>query len=149
MKIIELSRDKYAIVDDADYGWLNQWVWKLSPNGYAYRNDCSVRPHKKLYMHRIISRTSDDLDTDHINQKKLDNRRANLRQVTRSQNMHNITSFARNTSGRKGVTWHKAAGKWSAQIMINYRNNYLGLYDSFDDAVYAREQAERIILKCV
>jgi uncharacterized C2H2 Zn-finger protein len=105
MKIIPLS-GKYAIgnhanafVDDEDFAELSQWRWKAKPNAnhthvYAVRN---VRlkdgRYKMLRMHREIIGIPYDgsLDIDHRNRDTMDNRRNNLRLVTRSDNVKNTT----------------------------------------------------------
>jgi hypothetical protein len=82
-------------------------------------------------------------DLDHINQQKADNRIANLREASRAQNMQNVSLHRHNSSGRKGVCWHKVRAKWRAYIFNGYRQQHLGLFTSFADAVQAREAAER------
>lgn len=81
-------------------------------------------------------------DVDHINGIKGDNAIANLRDATRSLNLHNRPAAARGTSGAKGITWHKKAGKWAAQIVVNYQRYHLGLFSDFDAACRARAEAE-------
>lgn len=48
----------------------------------------------------------------------------------------------RNTSGHKGVSWHKSAGKWMSQIGFKGEVIYLGLYDDLEGAIQARKEAE-------
>lgn len=67
---------------------------------------------------------------DHRDQNKKNNRLSNLRDVTQSQNMANVGRRANNTSGFKGVAWHKQAKKYVARIKVNYRNIHLGLFDT-------------------
>jgi len=62
---------------------------------------------KKVYMHRVVNNTPDNLQTDHINHNQLDNRRINLRSVTNQQNAFNASLNKANTSGTKGVSWSK------------------------------------------
>jgi hypothetical protein len=80
-------------------------------------------------------------DLDHINQDKKDNRIANLREVTRSQNMRNVSHHKHNSSGHVGVSWHKPRLKWRAYIFDKYKQKHLGLFDTFDAAVAARTRA--------
>lgn len=47
-----------------------------------------------------------------------------------------------NTSGIKGVSYHKKSGKWRAQIRVQGKNYYLGIYERIEDAAAAREKAE-------
>lgn len=67
---------------------------------------------------------------DHINGVKTDNRIANLREATRSENIQNrSTAYSNNkSSGVLGVYWHEQAGKWQAKITTNGRSRSLGLY---------------------
>ena len=53
---------------------------------------------------------------DHINRDTLDNRIENLREANAAQNACNRSKFANNTSGAKGVSWHKAQQKWFVYV---------------------------------
>lgn len=66
---------------------------------------------------------------DHINRDPADNRIDNLRSVSLAENLRNKGSYRNNTSGYKGVTWHKSSGKWMAQLKVSGRNIHLGLFD--------------------
>jgi hypothetical protein len=81
-------------------------------------------------------------DVDHVNHDTLDNRINNLRIVDRLSNNKNVKRKKNNTSGAAGVHFQKSAGKWSAQIGVNYKTVHLGLFAKFDDAVEARRKAE-------
>jgi len=98
MRTIKLTQGKFAIVDDCDFEWLNQWKWHYSA-GYVV----SKMGGKNIYLHRFILQTPPKMDTDHINHNKLDNRRKNLRVATRSQNKQNTLISRANKSGFKGV----------------------------------------------
>lgn len=75
------------------------------------------------------------LDIDHINRKRDDNRIVNLREATPKQNAQNRMPT--------GVTWHKSAKKWQAQIKVAGVAYYLGLHDSEDNAKQAYMNAKR------
>lgn len=96
------------------------------------------RPPFKIRAHRLawfISFGALPLgEIDHINQQKLDNRIANLRDVTNSINQRNVARKANNTSGVTGVTWHKQRGKWCAQASVNGKHCHLGLFDELNEA---------------
>lgn len=83
------------------------------------------------------------LQIDHINGNADDNRIANLRVVTSKDNSKNLAKPSSNTSGHVGVCWNKQAQKWVAQIQVNRRNIYLGLFPDIKEAVAARNLAER------
>jgi hypothetical protein len=80
---------------------------------------------------------------DHINGVKDDNRIANLREATAAQNRLNTGAQCRNTSGYRGVTFHKALGKWQAQIIIKGRMRYLGLFTDPKIAAHAYDKVAR------
>lgn len=79
---------------------------------------------------------------DHINHDRTDNRWANLRVATPVENSRNQSMMASNTSGVCGVSWHRGAGKWRAQIDVAGKQKHLGLFDSMEDAVVCRKDAE-------
>lgn len=142
MKKIKLTRGKYAIIDDEDFDFLNQFKWYCSFYGYAVR-DVGGRKNKKcIFMHRIINKTKDNEITDHINRNRLDNRRCNLRTVTSRENIINRGLNKNNSSGYKGIVFRKDIKKWNARIKINYRDISLGCFINIKDAVFARKQAE-------
>ena len=60
-------------------------------------------------------------------------------QLTKIQDMK-LT--AANTSGTRGVCWHKKQNKWYARLKFQGRLLYLGSFDKFEDAVKARQRAE-------
>lgn len=66
---------------------------------------------------------------DHINGVKSDNRLVNLREANTMQNMRNVPKQSHNSSGLKGVSWHKLRGKWRADIKNNGKRIWLGLHD--------------------
>jgi len=144
MKEIPLTQGKIAIVDDDDFEWLNQWRWHYS-NGYAVRNVWINGNCKILRMHRIIVGIfyKSGIEIDHIDHDKLNNCRNNLRLCTHSENQHNREMYSNNTSGFKGVSWHKSANKWVARIRINNNLINLGIFNDPYDAACAYDEAAR------
>ncbi|HEX9503605.1 MAG TPA: HNH endonuclease [Patescibacteria group bacterium] len=119
MKYIELTQGKQAIVDDVDFELVNKHKWYCMGLGYAMRFDYSERIKKAIYLHRIISNCPKGLNVDHINHNKLDNRRENLRIVTKSQNGMNQNKQKRQlTSDYKGVCWNKTLKYWVMQCKL-------------------------------
>ena len=144
MKKIDISTNKYlnrfTLVDDNLFDYLNQWKWGISTKGYVYRKE----NNKYIAMHRIVNNTPLDFETDHINRNKLDNRRKNLRTVTRSQNKFNTGLWRHNKSKHKGVYWDKVTNKWRAMIQIDRKGMSLGRFIKKSDAILARRKAEKI-----
>ena len=77
-KQIELSNGGFAIVDDVDYEYLNQWKWNRHTMGYARRSTIVNNKYVTILMHRAIMNPKGDEETHHINENKLDNQRNNL-----------------------------------------------------------------------
>jgi hypothetical protein len=65
---------------------------------------------------------------DHKNRDRSDNRWANLREVTQSQNNQNMGMSAQNTSGFIGVSWVRDICKWEARISVNSKSKMLGYH---------------------
>lgn len=124
MKRIQLTQGKYALVDDEDYEWLNQWKWhiktsKKSNTYYAVRTQAINGKKKHIKMHRQILNCTDNLNVDHINRKGFDNQRKNLRTATHQQNMMNRKGDKNSSSKYKGVRWDKNRNVWLTQIIHN------------------------------
>lgn len=142
MKYIQLTQGKQAIVDDADYDMLMEKKWHYVTTGYARHNWKEDGHSRYIYMHSLLMNTPKGMETDHINQDKLDNRRANLRVVTSAQNKWNVGKQAPNTSGYKGVTWNYMHKKWYVRIRVDGQRVSLGYYISLQEAAKAYRTAE-------
>jgi hypothetical protein len=73
-------------------------------------------------------------EIDHKNLDKIDNRWQNLRLASRSENSSNKSIGVSNTSGVKGVSWHKGRRHWRAQIKINGKTKALGGFKTKEEA---------------
>lgn len=73
-------------------------------------------------------------EVDHVNQQKGDNKIANLRDVTRTQNMRNRPMLGRNTSGVNGVCWSKSARKWQSYGQDGGKFKVLGTFHDIEKA---------------
>jgi hypothetical protein len=141
MKEIQLSQGYVAQVDDADYPMLMdgpKWHARIDRyKGGGIRNVYAIRSirldGKRItqMMHRFLLDVTDPkVQIDHKNHAGRDNRRENLRIASSTENNRNCRMSTRNTSGKKGVTWHKNTKKWRAYIRIDGRNTHLGLFTS-------------------
>lgn len=143
MKRIPLTQGKFALVDDADFDWLNQWKWHAhwdTWNWYAQRTGPRGKSGKRptIPMHAVIAGCS---APDHKNRNTLDNRRSNLRPATASQNGMNRNFQSINTSGARGVSWDKRQKRWSAQIRFQGKLKWLGYFSQLKAAASAYKMA--------
>lgn len=114
---------RVALVDDEDYEWLSKYNWSLTvpdrpSGGYAFRRD--PKTGRMIGMHRMIMNPPEGFEVDHINGNTLDNRRSNLRIVSRAQSIVNRAAFKNNRSGYKGVSFNKATGLWKISIAASF-----------------------------
>ncbi len=79
---------------------------------------------------------------DHIDHVRDNNSIENLRAVDSAENGKNIRMPKDNTSGIIGVCWHKSVQKWLAQIKVDDKQTYLGIFDDKFEAICARKSAE-------
>ena len=144
MQTIPLTKGMVAIVDDDYYEELSKYKWcakKNKRNYYAERSHWDGRRFVSIQMHRqIMGRPNgDDLFCDHINMNGLDNRRENLRLVTRSVNTHHARLSKNNKSGFRGVYLNKNSKKWVATIKVNNKRHHGGTFSCISDAIVARD----------
>ena len=112
----------------------------LSDQGYVVLtiDGVSYKAHRLIYLifHGVIPN-----DIDHINGITNDNRIANLRSVSKTENQRNKKLSRNNTSGFTGVFWGKQYNKWIARVKVNNKNIHLGSYSDIEDAISARKAA--------
>lgn len=145
MKRIPLSKGRFATVDDDDYEDLMKYRWYamlVNRVWYATRGTLTSNGGNFLLMHNEITGVR---GIDHIDGNGLNNQRSNLRQSTHKQNRGNSQRNINNTSGFKGVSWHKRDKVWRAYIRSNDIHIHLGNFDSSVRAACAYDDAAREI----
>lgn len=132
--------------DKEDYDKIKNYCWSYTPNGYVAATERVTR--KSVFLHTLLmSPVPEGMKVDHKrhpprNGQKKDNRKSNLEIKTNSQNMMNASLYVNNSSGVSGVTFTKANNKWQVRIGVDNKRIHIGYYDSFEDAVKARKEAE-------
>lgn len=106
---------------------------------------------QRITGHRLIWAIIHNLDLDdvpdeidHADTNRMNNREVNLRPATHGQNQHNRARQSNNTSGFKGVSFHRQSGLWRARIRLDYSERSLGLYRTPQEAAAARERAQHM-----
>lgn len=114
-----------------------------SINGTGYRQiwveNKSYKAHRLAWLYVHGAWPSRELD--HINQIRDDNRIANLREATRSENCLNKPLQSNNSSGFRGVSWYPPSGMWVARIKRNGKQKHLGYFPTAEAASAAYQKA--------
>ena len=132
--VVYNRKDNQQILFDAeDFDKVSKHTWAASKNAGYVR--CSNKGTTTL-AHRMVMNEPKDLQLDHINGNKCDNRKANLRIVTIQQNQHNMRSA-------KGYSWIKRDRRYQAKITINKKTIHLGYFHTEDEARAAYLEAKR------
>lgn len=127
-----------AIVDDADFELVNSYKWYL----YDYKERTMyAQTNTGLKMHcLLIPEVPEGYVRHHKDLNGLNNQRYNLEIRTNIANLQEKSIYKNNTSGVPGVK--KKPTGWEAQIGVMGKRKYLGIYNTFDEAVAARKAAE-------
>ena len=124
----------------------------VTKNGYLTVSLCTYDKKKTMAIHKLVAmaflnHTPDGtpfLVINHIDFDKLDNRVENLEIVTNRENSNK--KHLPSTSQYVGVSWNKNTNKWRADIYINSKLNYLGLFTNEIEASNAYQNALKQIL---
>jgi len=142
MKQIKLiNSDLFTIIDDEDYLKVCRYKWRYfqfktrTPYITAYIKEY----RQNIFLHRFIMnlKSGDKNQVDHKNRNTLDNRKENLRLADIFLNNINKGILKNNTSGYKGVSWHKYNQKWYAQTSFHNKRIHLGYFNSAREAALA------------
>lgn len=126
-----------TIVDEDTFEWAKNFSWYLTGKGYVTR---SVNRSIKFYLHKEVVGADTDSLVDHVDRNRLNNRRDNLRIVSKGANVQN-TNRAIGSSGFRGVYYHAKTVGYQASIMVNQKRLHLGLFKDKEDAAIAYDNA--------
>ncbi len=119
-----------AYVSEEDYHSVVEHTWHENENGYAK----SGINGKNVSMHKFIMGKQDGMVIDHKNSNRLDNRRENLRFLTREQNSQNQKKRENASSKYYGVCFNQAEKHYASKFTLNGKQIYLGIFDNEIDA---------------
>lgn len=136
--------------DTGVFDWISNNGMRVcigKPVGSKSRGYLRIRVDgKKYFAHRLawlyVHGEWPEHELDHVNRDRADNRIANLRPASDTQNQRNRGIQRNNSSGVTGVYWRPADRKWQAMIKINKKLISLGVFALKGDAVQARRAAE-------
>lgn len=121
---INLLNDRYALIDDEDWPIVKSYKWyaDVRQTGHVYVK-ARIGKHRTIYLHRVVLNAQRGHHVDHINGNGLDNRRANLRLCSPSQNLGNqrVSRSGYKTSRYKGVYWDNYYECWKFRVYLHGR----------------------------
>lgn len=144
MKLIPLTKGKFAKVDDEDFEEMMKYSWYAGlcnkGKGYAMNTkylSCVDGKYKyrRVSMHRLIIGAIQGQVVDHKDGDTLNNQKSNLRICTYSQNSTNRTKSRGKTSKYLGVVLVK--GRWRPSICKEGKREWLGGFDTENEAADA------------
>jgi hypothetical protein len=145
-RLLDLKHGHQTAIDQDDWPLVCDLTFYVGVNGYVYYSTWEQGKSIPRTLHGLLMQAPPGTHVDHVNGDKLDNRRCNLRVVSPQRNQVNRKRLNRNnTSGVRGVSRRShlsATRPWLAQITVNRKNVYLGVFATQEDAVAARRAAE-------
>ncbi|ASJ54213.1 hypothetical protein BP422_12040 [Brevibacillus formosus] len=130
--------------DKEDAHFVCSHTWHLSEiNGIRYVQTGIKKDGKSttIKLHRLVLKVNGGMVIDHVNHDGLDNRKVNLRICSHRKNMWNRTKRVIGTSRFKGVYFSDKAKRWIAQIQVEGKKKYLGIFEREEDAAAAYNEA--------
>lgn len=161
IKIYDENDEFYFTISEEDFDVVSKYYWrkidsKTESNERkrywitnAKADDIKNGSSYSLRLHQIIAEQKygkydhSEFVPDHLDRNPDNNTRNNLILKTNIENSHNRGLSCRNKSGKTGVYQRKDTGKWVANIMVNYKNIYLGEFYDYESAVNKRLEAEK------
>jgi len=140
----KLAAGRFAVVDDNDFGYINQFRWFFNGR-YIYRRNCtnSSLP-KTVLLHREIMGFPVGKLVDHEDRNPFNNTKRNLRVCSSSQNNVNRGKINGTINNFKGVN-RSGNGAFKAEIKFGGKQIYIGSFYSELYASYAFDIASLII----
>lgn len=135
-KLFWLTRPREHFASDKSFACNNRFSGNEA--GYPRRGRWRIRLNGNTFARSriiwLLMRGSLPEFIDHINRVQIDDRIENLRPATLSQNGGNSSKRYNNASGYKGVSFNRRLRKYVAQIQVNNRGIYLGLFTTAKEA---------------
>lgn len=119
--------------DAEDYDKLYKYYWHTNGKDYAMAKEKNNL--NNIYMHRILMNCDDpNIEIDHINHNRHDNRKSNLRKLSPSENQHTKGKNKNNSTGYTGVSYCKRDKVYISQICKN-GNTYRKTFSTLEEAL--------------
>jgi len=147
--------DRAIFIDISDVEKIKSYRWYIGQNHSTYYAQTNVKQSngksRTLRMHNLLCET-DDHPVDHIDRNGLNNRRANLRRSTDTQNQANRGPQRNNrSSGYKNVSYQKPKKPhhaplrkpWYVVVQKDHKDHRFGYYETIEEAVAAANRGRK------
>lgn len=124
-----------AQIDLDDVQRVTRYNWCYNKKEGYLQSTASYNHTGCRYLHQLVAGKQEGMVIDHIDERKHNNRKSNLRHTTSSRNKLNV-------SKNKGVCFDKSRNKWMAYIQVDGKGYHLGRFEKEEDAVEARRSAK-------
>lgn len=122
-----------------------KWIAHDSAPGYDW-GTYVMDTNRKNRLHRFILKLDDPiLIVDHINGDTLDNRKENLKIITRQENNKNQRKRINNKTGYTGVVFDKKCSLYIASVQLHNKKLFLGRFDTIEQANIAYRSAIKVL----
>jgi hypothetical protein len=135
---MSIASGRTTIIDDEDYATLSGMSWHVNTNGYVVWRGLKDGVKRTIRMHRLLTNAPEGMDVDHINGERTDNRKSNLRIVTRSQNLLNKVC--------DGTWLDKRRGTWQVEVRVEKKKYYFGAYKDKGEAMHVYAEVKSQLL---
>lgn len=135
------TSDTLTIMASPQSRSVGQDATKFTPKKGRYICVCFNRKH--VHYHNIVwvLHNKEDIPpghvVDHIDGDRMNNHPSNLRLATQGQNCANARRYRSNTTGVKGVSFHRSTGKYIGRVTSNMKTHSAGFFDTIDQAAVA------------
>lgn len=134
--------DFYIDKDDKEKIQARHWRVSHKKNKvYAVSGNVKIG---NIYLHNFISNYThqDGYEVDHIDGNSFNNRKSNLRIVSRLQNIQNVSARIDNKIGIRGIVFHKEWHSYTVDFSFNKKRFYFPHWKSLQEAVWCRKTCE-------
>jgi hypothetical protein len=147
-----IDKDDLEKVINYKYKWCplyNKWLDDYYMRATRYDGIHNGKPiYTTVLLHQFIMNVEGSIHVDHINNNPRDNRKQNLRIISKSDNAINRKGLnTNNVSGERNVSWSETTKKWIVQLQVNGKNKCFGRFkeNELDEAIkLAREKRKEI-----
>lgn len=130
--LVQIVNDIYVDIDLDDVPTVKTLGLSLTGSGYVYTYNRQSQVRE--FLHRLLINCPIDMEVDHIDGNKLNNKKGNLRICTKQQNMYNRAQHKNKTVPYKGVSFCTTTGRYKARINKDKSSIFIGRFDTAEEA---------------